>query len=179
MRPHARTMYALAAACVLAAALTACVAAPQLRLPPASLGVTLARQQKLTVTAAGRTFTLDAVLEADADGVRLAVLQFGMPVARLDWDGTTLSASHAPQWPASLPVERVLSDLQLVLWPADAIRAALPQGWRLREDGSVRELLRGDVPEIRVETLSPTLSRLSQLRLGYRIDIDSRPMEQP
>jgi hypothetical protein len=35
--------------------------------------------------------------------------------------------------PAQLQAEDVLENLQLTLWPVDAIRQALPSGWRIEE----------------------------------------------
>ena len=54
---------------------------PLLRLAPASLGRTLALQQQLTVAARGQTHRLDVILEADADSVRLAMMNLGQTVA--------------------------------------------------------------------------------------------------
>ncbi len=42
--------------------------------------------------------------------------------------------------PAEIRGADILTDLQLSLWPADAIRAALPAGWALADDGTRRTL---------------------------------------
>lgn len=149
--------------------------APLLRLSPASLGRSLALQQQLTVTAVGGEQLFDLLLEADAERLQLALLRFGQTAARLAWDGSRLDEWHAPGWPAALRGERILSELQLVLWPAAAIRAALPAGWTL-DDGGGRRVLRHDGEAvIAVDHPVPDAAVLVHLRDGYRLRIRSRP----
>ncbi|MBC7919171.1 MAG: DUF3261 domain-containing protein [Rhodoferax sp.] len=115
--------------------------APLLKLTPASLGRELSMSQQMQVQAAGQNVVMDVALEADASAVRMAVLQFGRTLARLEWDGQQLSRTLAPGWPDSLLAERVLNDLQLVWWPASVVRGALPSGWSLAESVDSRTLL--------------------------------------
>lgn len=149
---------------------------PLLRLAPASLGRTLALRQQLTVAARGQTHRLDVILEADADSVRLALMNLGQTVARLEWDGQKLTESRASWWPAAVKGERILSDLQLVLWPAPAISAALPGGWTLDASDKERVLRRQDTVVATVNYTSATHAELVNLRDGYRLSIDSRPL---
>ena len=138
----------LAGACALAGCVSAPPAAspratPQLRLAPALLGRSLNLQQHLTLQAPGHDQQLDVLLEADATHVQMGVVALGQVAARLSWDGVTLDESKAPWWPQAVSGARILSDLQLTLWPVAAIQAALPAGWRLVEDGDVRTLTQG------------------------------------
>ncbi len=96
--------------------------------------------QQLDIQAAGQSRSLDVALEVDAQSVRMAFLQLGQTVARLEWDGRQLEQSLAPGWPKVVSAERVLSDLQLVWWPAEAVRAGLAPGWQLAESPQTREL---------------------------------------
>lgn len=147
-----------------------------LRLPPASLGRRLALAQRLHVWAGAREFQFEALLETDEQSLRLALLSFAQPVARLHWDGTTLTQHVAPGWPAAVSAERVLSDLVLVLWPADAVAAALPAHWTLQHDAAGRELRwRGSVVQ-RVRYGDAERVQLEHLVLGYRMQIDSRAL---
>ncbi|WP_372524500.1 DUF3261 domain-containing protein [Piscinibacter sp.] len=150
--------------------------APLLRLAPAALGRTLALQQQLVVEARGQTQRVDVLLEADADAVRLALLNLGQTVARLEWDGQQLQETRAAWWPAEVRSERILSDLQLVWWPADAVRAALPAGWALSASPAQRELVEGSELVTVVRYLSPTLVELDNRRAGYRLRIESVPL---
>lgn len=162
-------------------------AAPQagatalLRLPPASLQRELKLQQHITVEfqMQGRTQRreLMALLEADGAHTRLAAVAGGQVLARLDWDGMKLQVSRSPWAPAELQPERILSDLQLSLWPADAIRAALPAGWSFDATPALRQLRQGTetVAEIRFPNAATTL--FVQYRDGYRLTIRNLPAQ--
>jgi hypothetical protein len=168
-------------AAVLALSLLACAApgvpapAPLLRLAPSSLGQTLALQQRLTVQTQGRSQQLDVALEADAQSVHLAVLDLGQVVARLEWDGQVLRESRAAGWPDAVRGERILSDLQLVYWPAEAIRAALPMGWTLAAQDGTRTLRSGERTAVQVRYPAAGAAELDNLVERYRIRIESRP----
>lgn len=182
LRPCAPLLVAVLAACAAppGASPTAVLAqAPLLRLSPAALGRSLALQQQLVVTAAGQTHRIDALLEADSDAVRLAVLSLGQTVARVEWDGTQLRETRAKGWPAAVSGERILSDLQLVWWPVDAVRAALPMGWALHATPGGRKLTEGSEPVIVVRYLSPTLVEFDNLRTGYELRFESISLNLP
>lgn len=149
------------------------LAVPWLQLPPAALPQPLALQQRLTFRHGERRDTVDALVESDADGTRVAIHAQWQVALRLDWDGATLRQQRAPWLPAALDGERVLADLQLVYWPAAAIRAALPQGWRLEESGGHRLLRKGDSVVATVDYPEPQRAHLEQRALDYTLDIAS------
>jgi len=151
-------------------------ASPQLRLAPALLGRPLNLQQHLTLRAPGRDQQLDVLLEADAQHVQMGLVAMGQVAARLDWNGTTLTESKASWWPQEVSGSRILSDLQLTLWPVDAIQAALPAGWRLVEDGNVRTLTQdGEVVTV-ITRLNAMLVQLDERREHFQIKIESRDL---
>ena len=171
------------AATLAAAVLSACAslpstptvdAAPLLRLAPSSLGRELAVVQQLDVQAAGQTRSLDVALEADAQSVRMAFMQLGQTIARLEWDGRQLEQSLAPGWPKVVSAERVLSDLQLVWWPAEAVRAGLAPGWALAESPQTRELSYQGRTVTSVRKLAPDHVELIQHAEGYTVQIHTR-----
>ena len=170
---------ALALACALASCASAPPRAsghetPQLRLAPALLGRALNLQQHLTLQAPGREQQLDVLLEADERRVQLGVVALGQVAARLEWDGVTLTESRAPWWPQAVSGARILSDLQLTLWPVAAIQAALPAGWRLAESGNVRTLTQdGDVVTVITRT-APRVVEIDQRREHFKLKIESR-----
>lgn len=174
-----RTMmnsWAIAVVLVLAGCATVLPPAPLLKLHPASLGEGLALQQRLTVSVKGATREADALLEVDDKAVRLAVLNLGQTALRMEWNGIELAQTQTPWWPAAISGERILSDLQLMLWPVQAIRPALPDGWSLEQVPSGRELRApGGQTVVRVAFLSPSQSELRHLRDGYTIRVDSQP----
>ena len=153
-------------------------AAPLLRLSPQALGRSLVLQQQLTVAVRGQTHRLDVLLEADPAAVRLALVSLGQTAARLEWDGAQLKETRAAWLPSAVSSERILSDLQLVLWPAEAVRAALPPGWALAvADDRSRTLRQGDETVETVRYPTATRAELVQHRDGYRLDIESRAVE--
>ncbi len=151
-------------------------ATPVLRLPPAALRRTLALQQHIEVryrTADGATETreLIALLQADAAHTRLAAVAGGQVLARLDWDGTRLDVSRASWAPAQLDPERILSDLQLSLWPLPAVADALPTGWTVREAQGRRVLRHGDEVVVEIQHAGADTLRFTQHRDGYALTI--------
>jgi hypothetical protein len=165
--------------------LAACTAtAPQparlgLRLAPSTLGESISVQQHLTVERGGRTDELDAALEADANQLDLVGMAFGQRVLSLRYDGKAITEWRHPMLPAQVRAEDVLEDLQLTLWPAAAVAAALPPGWRVEDDGLRRTLYLQDAV---VATISysamPRWSGtvvLDNLRYKYRLTIQSAP----
>lgn len=146
---------------------------PTLRLSPASLGRELALQQRLEVTAHGKSQTLDALLEVDRQELRLGVQALGQSALTLRWDGKSLQQQRADWLPPALSGDRVLFDLQLVYWPADAIRAALPNGWSLQESAGQRHLLQSGAEVLSVSYPADDHAVLYQSRDGYVLDITS------
>ena len=176
-------MQRVIAIAAIAGALGACASAPlraslhetpQLRLAPALLGHPLDLQQHLTLQAPGHDRQLDVLLEADAHHVQMGVLAMGQVAARLDWDGTTLAEDKAAWWPQEVSGARILSDLQLTLWPVAAIQAALPAGWTFSEAGDVRTLRQdGEVVTV-ITRISTQLVELDQRREHFKLKIESR-----
>lgn len=170
-------------AAAVALALSACAIAPApsreapfaLRLSPASLGGDLALQQRITVTAMGRSQQMDVAVEADAQTVRFAVLDLGQTVARLEWDGHDLKETRPAGWPAVVTGQRVLGDLQMVYWPADAIRAALPEGWTLQADAQGRTVRSVRDIVVRVRYPAPGSAELENIPGGYTLRLDRWP----
>jgi hypothetical protein len=182
----ARRLAFLRGACLatLLVALLGGCAAPQaeeplLRLPPAALGRELNQQQQITVSVEGRApQRLEVLLEADAQAVRLALMSLGRTAARLEWDGRALRQDSAAWWPAAVAGERVLSELQLALWPAPALQAALPAGWTLEEAAGQRRLSWQGEPVIAIRYEAPQRTELTHLRAGYRLLIEARDLKE-
>jgi len=171
---------------LLLALLAGCVTTPRppppateltLKLSPASLGRELALSQRITVVREGERRSFDAQLEADASSVRIAAVAMGQTVASLTWDGKTLEQRVSQHVPEAITAERILSDVQLAWWPADAVRAGLPAGYRLEEQGAERTIFEGDakVATLTYEGTPPAWRKvvLTKHRYGYQLDIES------
>lgn len=149
------------------------VVLPSLRLAPATLGHELSAQQRLVFRFGTQVRELDALLEVDATVVRLAVQAMGRTGVRLQWDGKDLVEDRAAWLPAAVRGERVLDDVQFSLWPADAIRSALPAGWELTERGTFRELRRNGQVWLQREQVDADTLRIRNGVDGYELTIES------
>ena len=158
-----------------------CAAATPLRiglkLPPAALGESVSLQQRLTVERNGRVEQFDAALEVDEQNIQLIILLLNQRVLSVAFDGQRLETWRHPMVPAQLKGEDVLEDLQLTLWPAAAIRRALPDHWSLIESDGQRILSFDEQPIIRIDyserARTTGKAALANLRYGYRITVES------
>lgn len=127
-------------------------ALPLLTLPPAALGRSMSEQQLLVVRGPdGAERHLQVLLEVDEHSLRLAVTHMGQVLASLVWDGQRLKVQRSRYLPEQVKLERILSDLQLALWPVEQVTQALPAGWQLQTtpDGT-RTLAQGHSEKMQV-----------------------------
>lgn len=183
MRPVSRSRRHVLAALIggcLVLALSGCASwrpaesTPLLRLSPASLGRELAVVQRMEVEAQGQVRAFETVLEVDPDELRLAVLQMGQTIARLSWDGQTLTQSLAPGWPSVVSAENVLSDLQYVWWPQAQVQGALPTGWTLLSRADGRELRHGDAVVFDMRAVRSGVIELRHRERGYVVRLQTQ-----
>ena len=149
----------------------------RLALPPSAFPVPLSLQQQVKVEQGGRTVDFDAVLDVSPDAVTLVGMAFSQRVFTLRYDGTTLRETRSAMLPREVQAGDVLSDMQLALWPADAVRSALPQGWTLSETATERVLSQADTVRTSISyTGSPrwtgTISLTNQ-QYNYHLTIRS------
>ena len=148
-------------------------------LTPASLGGAHSAAQVLHIVNGDRSFTLQCALQADSGAVTLIALgPLGQRAFSLHYDGSKLDAQASPYAPQGLPPERVLSDVQLAMWPLPAWRDQL-QGsdWKIAEPSSgLRELyFHGElVSRVSYSASDPWQSHinLQNLALNYSIEIE-------
>jgi hypothetical protein len=150
-----------------------------LKLAPAALEASISLQQRLVVERQGRIDTVDAALEVDAERLDLVGLTLGQRVFALHYDGRELQSWRHPSMPPGLRGEDVLEDLQLTLWPASAIKQALPAGWRIEEMDRRRTLWLDETPVMMIDYSGEPrwLGRIAinNLRYQYRLIIFSVP----
>lgn len=119
------------------------VVLPQPRLAPSALAMTVSLSQRLSFEygdgAAGPQ-VLDAQLEIDRHSLHLAAFALGQRVLALHWDGERLDEQRGTQLPAAVNATQFLRDLQFVYAPLPALQAAMPEGWRVHDHDSQREL---------------------------------------
>ncbi|PQA78889.1 DUF3261 domain-containing protein [Rhodoferax sp. TS-BS-61-7] len=174
-----------------AAPLGASRTVPELRLSPQTLGTPLSLAQHLSVSriapgAGGMGLPqteLEALLEMDAQSLRLAVITMGQRVLTVQWDGERLQATRNEHVPAAIDAVHVLRDIQLLYWPAEAIRAQLPAAWSIDDTAGLRTLRYSG--QAQVEIVYSDARRwvgqatLSNYLEGYRMRIDSVSTQAP
>ncbi|WP_443094099.1 DUF3261 domain-containing protein [Pseudoduganella albidiflava] len=176
-RPNRRLIPAL----LLAAALAGCASSPPvparlgLKLHPAALGQSISVQQHLKVERAGRIDDMDVALQVEPDAIDMVGLAFGQRVLTVHYDGKEVKEWRHVMLPRQVRADDVLEDMQLTLWPVEAVARALPPGWRIAEDGLRRTLYLNDEPIMRIAySGSPRWSGtvvLDNLRYKYRLTI--------
>lgn len=154
-----------------------------LKMPMPALGASFSVQQHLTVQRGGRTDELDVALEASPESLDLVGLAFGQRVLTMHYDGKEITQWRHPMLPSQVRADDVLEDLQLTLWPVEAIARALPAGWRLEEQGLHRTLYRdGEVVATIDYSGTPRWSGTAVLdnkRYQYKLTILSAPDQEP
>jgi hypothetical protein len=148
-----------------------------LKLAPSALGESVSLQQHLTVERGGRIDELDAALEIDPQRIEMVGLAFGQRVLSINYDGKEMSSWRHLMLPKQVRADDVLEDMQLTLWPAAAIAAALPDGWRIEETGGVRKLfLKDELVATITYAAQPRWSGtivMDNLRYKYKLTIQS------
>ncbi len=153
-----------------------------LALSPASFGQALSLQQQVHVEYTGRTVDLDAVLDIAPDSLTLVGMAFGQRMLTLRYNGTELKETRHPMLPRDVRGADILTDIQMALWPGDAVRAALPGGWTLTDSDTLRTFFRDAQPEVTItyDAVPRWATRVTMrnLRYDYRLVIRS-VAEQP
>jgi hypothetical protein len=180
-------LIALALAAMSAAMFAGCAAPPPpparlgLKLAPAALGQSISVQQHLKVEREGRTDDLDVALQVEPEAIDVVGLAFGQRVLSLHYDGKEMKEWRHVMLPRQVRAEDVLEDMQLTLWPVDAVAQALPEGWRIAEQGLHRTLYLRDEPIMEIAYSGmPRWSGtvvLDNLRYKYRLTIQFAPNE--
>ncbi|MCP3102404.1 DUF3261 domain-containing protein [Myxococcus sp. K15C18031901] len=157
---------------------------PSLMLPPASFGDTVSLAQQLSFAHEADPDgprTVEALLELDPAALRLAGFALGQRMFSLVWNGSALEEERDPRLPEQFQARQVLRDVQLVYWPADVLRAALPPDWTLEDGPGRRALLHAGQEWVTVRYAGEPRWRgraeLVNVAEHYRLTIESRPTE--
>lgn len=177
-----RSLLMLMALAGCASAPPAPIELPLLRLPLAALGdARFALNQRLSATRLDEPDAppqrVDVQLQLDASGLLLAGFAFGQRVLLMQWDGQALNVQRHPMLPAEVDTDRMLRDLCLVFWPAEAVRTALPDGWAWVETAAGQELQQGGQARLVVQRPGANIVEIVNMAEGYRLLIESQPQE--
>lgn len=155
---------------------------PPLRLPPAALGgARFALSQRLSVTRLDQPDAppqrVEVQLQLDASGLLLAGFAFGQRVLLMQWDGKELNVQRHPMLPGEVDTDRMLRDLCLTFWPAEAVRAALPEGWTWEQTAAGQALQQGGQARLVLQRQGANIVEIVNRAEGYRLLIESQPQE--
>ncbi|MGQ0586897.1 MAG: DUF3261 domain-containing protein [Gammaproteobacteria bacterium] len=182
-------MRARTAAALLALALAGCAAAPTGGRPPpavppildgAALGARAANQ---VVRAAfqDRELTLQCAVQVDGRAVTVVgVDAMGRRAFTIGYDGARVAAESGPMVPEGFSPEYLLADVELALWPLEALQAGYAgTEWSVREPyAGARRLYRRDrlVAEVHY-TGDPWATRywVANVERGYVLAVDPQP----
>lgn len=159
-------------------------ALPSLRLPPAALGnARFALSQRLSVTRLDMPDAppqrVDVQLQLDASGLLLAAFAYGQRVLLMQWDGQELGVQRHAMLPAEVDANRMLRDLCLTYWPAEAVRAALPEGWTWVSTAAGQELQQLGQARLVIRRPGANIVEIVNLSEGYQLLIESQAQEAP
>ena len=123
----------------------------------------------------------EAVLSLSPERVDIVVTAAGGPrLATIHWDESGVREERTLLAPEGVPVENLLADLFVSLWPIEAVAAALPAGVDLSvgENGA-RTLSAGGVAimEVRREPGDTERVLVRNHALGYEISIVSQALD--
>lgn len=148
--------------------------------PPDAVGVRSASQVIHAVYGA-RSVALRTAIEVSAGRLEVVgVTATGQRLFTARYDGKTIDAQKSPFVPDKLDPERVLSDMQLALWPLAAVQSAFRErGLVVTEPfAGVRRATRGDtlIAEVHYASDDPWSGRLwfVNFEFDYSLTIDTR-----
>lgn len=153
-------------------------------LPPESLGASRSARQRLHGSFAEREETLQCVVAVDPGHISLVALSAtGTRIFSLGYDGRKLDAAISPLAALQLKPERILSDMQLALWPLASLQQALVgSAWKINEPvAGTRRLRHGGrlIAEVHYSGTDPWRGRfwLSNFEFGYSLMVESTGLQ--
>lgn len=131
--------------------------------------------QTIRVQYAEKRATFEAVLALSPDVVEIVVTAPSGPrLASITWNRMGIKEDRTLLAPEGIPVENILADVFIVLWPRQALVAALPPDADVRDgaDGT-RTVSRGGTPivEIKPDAHDRTRRTLRNLAFHYELTI--------
>ncbi|RZJ32712.1 MAG: DUF3261 domain-containing protein [Brevundimonas sp.] len=104
----------------------------------------------------------------------------GLRLSTIRWTAAGVRETRSPIAPDSIPVENILADIFIALWPVEAVNAALPEGVTMTETaGGGRQVRRGDalISEIVPDAVNPARRVSRNLAFGYEVTIVSQALD--
>lgn len=133
-------------------------------------------EQLLTLSWEKLSRRLHCVLATRPGDTRVvAVTETGMPVFELQQTASNIDIDRSPLLPPRVSPDVILADIQLIFWPAKALRKSLPSPMKLVDKGGSRTLYNGDKLEARVDYAGKdhwnSPATLVNHHYGYRLQV--------
>jgi len=174
---HIRSLFIMLLATL---ALTACASfwlsggLPLLEIAPATLGERTV-EQRVTITWPNEQRTLETVFDIRSDTLTVIGLALSARLFSFDYNGKEIIETQPPS--GGLSAVRIMNDLLLAYAPLDALRAALPAGWTVREEQGRRQVFLDETLNISIHYVDglPWQGRvvLDNHALRYQLTLDS------
>lgn len=127
-----------------------------------------------------RQAAFEAILSLAPERVEIVLtMPAGPRLATIVWDGEGVRQDRSILAPDGVPVENILADLFIAVWPADAVSAALPEDARLNVDeAGVRTVLRGAAVILTAtrDPANPLRTTVRNDALGYTVTLVSQEL---
>lgn len=127
------------------------------------------------------TGAFDAIVDLSPERVQIVVTAAAGPrLATITWDRHGVDVDRTMLAPPGVPVENILSDMFISLWPADAVATSLPRGVELSVDADGgRTLRRGHdvLMEVRPDPTDATRAIVRNHAFGYEITVVSQAVQ--
>jgi len=152
---------------------------------PAALRADRSANQIVRGAFGAREMTFNCVVTVRGDTLTvIGLTAMGVRAFTLRYDGGHIQVDNDLPVPPQLTPERLLADIQLVLWPLNALQPLLERdGWQLTEISGTRRLRRGDtlIAEVHYGSADPWAGRswLVNLEHSYTLGIDSTALTGP
>jgi hypothetical protein len=155
-------------------------------LAPATLGAAEQVKQLLRVAVGDKAFNVQCVVTVRGGRISIiGVTPLGLRAFSVDYDGSTVNETRAPQMPEFITGARLLNDIQFAFWPLAELTGALQgTGWTVGEPfPGTRRLLRDGrlYAEVHYADTQPWSGRiwLSNFQDRYSLSIVTSPLANP
>jgi hypothetical protein len=130
-----------------------------------------------------RRAAFEAVLALGAERTEIVLMMPAGPrLSTIVWDATGVHEDRAPFVPDSLPVENILADIFVTVWPEASVAGTLPEGvtMEVAADGG-RTIRRGDEVILTVgpDATDPSRFVVRNEAIGYEVVMTRQEEEAP
>lgn len=128
-----------------------------------------------------REAAFEAVLDLSPERAGIVITILGGPrLATLTWTEDGVEEERTLLAPTGVPVENILADIFLVVWPEEAVAASLPEGIELEVGADGGRIVRsetGPIVEVVPDPHNPARTLVRNRAFGYEVAIITQTVE--